>query len=172
VKILGGTYWVGLWWEKPCSVTGWPMLNMSAHSTDRFPSDFEFKNGTVHFSKHRVLLGILNDVLKICTILKSFLRRTIIWIFALLGCWATSIAITYRRFVRMWFHRQMSCNLETSVNISERCVTSEKSEDLIYTADEAWSHAELFLDHWHPDVLLVKAESKVNSTSNTWTFID
>jgi hypothetical protein len=44
----------------------------NAHSTDRFPSDFEFKNGTVHFPKHCVLLGVLADVQKSSNILKIY----------------------------------------------------------------------------------------------------
>jgi hypothetical protein len=136
------------------AVTGWSMWNLSANSTDRFTTDFEFKNATVHFSKHRVLLGMLDDAQKIFLHFENFQYFEVSWKAELSEYslfWDVRprrLLVSYWRFVRMWFHRQVSCSLETSVTIIRRCVTSEKSEDLIYTAEEAWSHAELFRDQF------------------------
>ena len=54
---------------------------------------------------------------------------------------------------------------ETSVTINLRCVTSEKSENLIYNAAEGWNHQDcLFsppsrLDNWLPTALFLTVNS-------------
>jgi hypothetical protein len=84
--------------------------------------------------------------LKCCTDTRFMERKFQYQVFALLGCYtAFNVYFSYRCFETAY-----RSDPNISVNTIQRRVTSQKGEDLIYTASEAWDHAgirHLFLSY-------------------------